>query len=129
MAGLKPTSKVKVEQYLQTVGEGGTTVLEIANATGCSESMVRVSVNALEQEGRARRKGGHNTVPDIWWPKARQLARPEYNTCKSSDGDKWEVLRRPAGASSAITRVATYELEAAAVEVAHTLNGWAGRER
>ena len=128
MGGLKPTSKVKVEQYLLTIGEEGASMIDIARGAGVSLSMARVSLVALEGEGRARRKSGHRVVPDIWWPKAKQGAKPEYSVHRALGDGGWEVLRRSTGEEPVFTNVATYELEAAAVEVAHTLNGWAGRE-
>lgn len=129
MAALKPIAKVLVEKFLLSVGEEGTTVLEICQATDVSESMVRKSVQDLEKEGRARRKSGFNQVPDTWWAKLKSLTVPEYTMVPAEDGHAWDVLRRPAGLSDDFEKVLTYELEAAAVEVAHVLNGWAGRER
>lgn len=110
-----------------TIGEEGTTVAEVAGATGVGQSTVRRALGELEFAGRASRQSGHNTVPDTWRSKAKTLPRSEYSVCASGDGKGWEVLCRAAG-ETGFEQIVEYEIEAAAVEVAHMLNGWAGRE-
>lgn len=122
------TARVIIEKHLTTVGEEGTTVLEIATETGISQSTTRTNLNELERIGRVRRRSGHNVTPDTWWPKVKALARPEYSAMVTPDGTAWKVLRQPAGDSGTFADVGVYGLEAAAVEVAHMLNGWADRE-